>query len=577
MKHLNQTLSTNAKANAEDVLATKIFLRFQGLYHTPEWGISQFPDRALFDAIKAYQKHQGLKVDGVMKPEGETETSIKAEAQKLQSMGRNGDTILAHITPAEAQLLHDVTDGGSINPDTGLPEFFFGDFFSGLSTSFSSIGTSLSDSFSSFDDSFTSGLSEIGDSLSNSFSDTFGDNAPKLGEGLDTSLDTNLSAGLSDALETTKLPQNSTFGGIMDNLKPADQLDVSQISTPDLKPTPSLNMGQSPLTQSRKNLGIKKHGLGFGQTPKPQASQMQEKAPLTFNQKIEATAAKMKPQKPQNLLERKVSANSGLKPLGKAKPDTAISDQKISATMENLKAENPDLNQSYNQWKSEATTRIKAQDAGLKSQSHPGLPPRKPETPPDKLFQDYRKNLAPREGGYADRPAHADLGGATKQGMSQKELNRLRATDDWKHLPQNSKDLTDAQINNIYRKEYFDRAQIAKLSSVPGLKKAAPKLSEQVFDSGVQHGIQDGGKWLQESLDKTLGTDLRVPDKNGKLIYDGIIGSDTREVVAQAVREGKIKGVNNLYADKRISYMRTLPELKHNPGWVPRAKSFKTP
>ncbi|PCI41772.1 MAG: hypothetical protein COB46_02305, partial [Rhodospirillaceae bacterium] len=79
----------------------------------------------------------------------------------MQSKGRNGDTILAHISPAEAQLLHDVTDGGSINPETGLPEFFFGDFFGGLSDSFSSIGTSLSDSFSSFGDS----MSSFGDSF----------------------------------------------------------------------------------------------------------------------------------------------------------------------------------------------------------------------------------------------------------------------------------------------------------------------------------------------------------------------------------------------------------------------------
>ena len=124
MKNLNRTLSANSNANAEDVMATKIFLCNQGHYIPPEWGISQFPDRAMFDAIKAFQNSQGLKVDGVMKPEGETETAIKSQAQKLQSMGRNGDTILAHITPAEAQLLHDVTDGGSINPETGLPDFF---------------------------------------------------------------------------------------------------------------------------------------------------------------------------------------------------------------------------------------------------------------------------------------------------------------------------------------------------------------------------------------------------------------------------------------------------------------------
>jgi hypothetical protein len=39
-------------------------------------------------------------------------------------MGRNGDTVLAHLSPAEAQVLHAITDGGSINPKTGLLEFW---------------------------------------------------------------------------------------------------------------------------------------------------------------------------------------------------------------------------------------------------------------------------------------------------------------------------------------------------------------------------------------------------------------------------------------------------------------------
>jgi len=73
----------------------------------------------------------------VMKPDGETEealrnamspeqtdTALNVTACTLQSMGRNGDTILAHITPAEAQLLDSITDGASINPDTGLLEFW---------------------------------------------------------------------------------------------------------------------------------------------------------------------------------------------------------------------------------------------------------------------------------------------------------------------------------------------------------------------------------------------------------------------------------------------------------------------
>ena len=61
-------------------------------------------------------------------------TNIKQIAQKLQSYGRNGDTMLAHITPEEAKVLSLLGGSGTINPDTGLPEFFFGGggFFSGI-------------------------------------------------------------------------------------------------------------------------------------------------------------------------------------------------------------------------------------------------------------------------------------------------------------------------------------------------------------------------------------------------------------------------------------------------------------
>jgi hypothetical protein len=42
----------------------------------------------------------------------------------LASQGRNGDTMLAHITPDEAAMLQAQGGSGTINPNTGLPEYF---------------------------------------------------------------------------------------------------------------------------------------------------------------------------------------------------------------------------------------------------------------------------------------------------------------------------------------------------------------------------------------------------------------------------------------------------------------------
>jgi peptidoglycan hydrolase-like protein with peptidoglycan-binding domain len=124
-------------ANALDVLKIKSAMATLGYYEVPEWGLSQFPDPALFKAIQAFQRKHGLKADGVMKPGGPTEASLRATltpqqtgtalyatARTIQALGRNGDTLLAHITPEEAHLLDAITDGASINPTTGLLEFW---------------------------------------------------------------------------------------------------------------------------------------------------------------------------------------------------------------------------------------------------------------------------------------------------------------------------------------------------------------------------------------------------------------------------------------------------------------------
>jgi hypothetical protein len=42
----------------------------------------------------------------------------------IASLGRNGDTMLAHVTPAEMRMLKAHGGAGTINPRTGLPEFF---------------------------------------------------------------------------------------------------------------------------------------------------------------------------------------------------------------------------------------------------------------------------------------------------------------------------------------------------------------------------------------------------------------------------------------------------------------------
>lgn len=46
------------------------------------------------------------------------------EISEVAAQGRNGDTMLAHVTPEESALLQTLGGSGTINPVTGLPEFF---------------------------------------------------------------------------------------------------------------------------------------------------------------------------------------------------------------------------------------------------------------------------------------------------------------------------------------------------------------------------------------------------------------------------------------------------------------------
>jgi hypothetical protein len=50
----------------------------------------------------------------------------------LARMGRNGDTMLAHITPREAEILRMRGGAGTINPVTGMPEFFLKKLFKAI-------------------------------------------------------------------------------------------------------------------------------------------------------------------------------------------------------------------------------------------------------------------------------------------------------------------------------------------------------------------------------------------------------------------------------------------------------------
>lgn len=77
MVSLKSPIGTNYRVDPDDLMNTKRTLNQLGYYDIPPHrGVDDWTDDAMFDGIKRFQKDNGLKVDGFMRPGGETEQNI---------------------------------------------------------------------------------------------------------------------------------------------------------------------------------------------------------------------------------------------------------------------------------------------------------------------------------------------------------------------------------------------------------------------------------------------------------------------------------------------------------------------
>jgi len=71
------------------------------------------------------------KIAKLLKADLNGSSDLAAIAAMLAGKGRGNDTLLAHITPREAEILKAAGGSGTTNPDTGLLEFYDGEATSG--------------------------------------------------------------------------------------------------------------------------------------------------------------------------------------------------------------------------------------------------------------------------------------------------------------------------------------------------------------------------------------------------------------------------------------------------------------
>lgn len=117
------------------------------------------------------------------------------EYKKIAKAGRNGDTMLAHINPQEAQMLKAMGGSGTINPYTGLREYgWFSGFVKGLGNILTGGASAVSNTLDDLGvtDAVSSGFDAAGNVI-DPFADAAGNAITATGDvinqGINTSLD----------------------------------------------------------------------------------------------------------------------------------------------------------------------------------------------------------------------------------------------------------------------------------------------------------------------------------------------------------------------------------------------------
>ncbi len=75
---LRSPIGRSYNLDPEDVRKTKSVLGLVEHYQEPTYGLTEYPDESMFEGIEKFQKQEGLRVDGLIKPRGPTEERLNS-------------------------------------------------------------------------------------------------------------------------------------------------------------------------------------------------------------------------------------------------------------------------------------------------------------------------------------------------------------------------------------------------------------------------------------------------------------------------------------------------------------------
>ncbi|MEQ8667058.1 MAG: peptidoglycan-binding domain-containing protein [Rhodospirillales bacterium] len=110
---LRTTIGREHNVDLDDVRRVKKALRYTGYFETPSYGLTDYPDEPLFNAIEMFQSDNDLRRDGVMKPDGETAKTLgrvlgqrepKANTKQDPKASRRAEVKTAFAAPVIVRL-----------------------------------------------------------------------------------------------------------------------------------------------------------------------------------------------------------------------------------------------------------------------------------------------------------------------------------------------------------------------------------------------------------------------------------------------------------------------------------------
>ena len=173
----------------------------------------------------------------------------------------------------------------------------------------------------------------------------------------------------------------------------------------------------------------------------------------------------------------------------------------------------------------------------------------------DDKKQDIIHKTMAEEGGYVDNPKLIDQ--PTNSGITQPTLDRYNADHPEFNFPDNVKDLTGEQAQQIYGEDYYDERRIGEIEN--------ERIANAVFDMGVMSNFNNVGKTIQETLNDSMDANLKI---------DGKIGDKTIDALNN-IPDDKVDEFMQDLKENRIEYLQGLSGWdKYGDGWTSRTNRY---